>query len=679
VSADNTYEGGFDNSADQLSVSPALLDRYLSAAGTIARLAVGIPPSGPVLETYRVPLNLIQDERLSEDLPFGTMGGIAIRHYFPVDGEYRITIKLQGQFNDYLRGMGRAHELEARVDGALIKRFTVGGGAPGRPVPDGFAGIIVTDREWEDYMHHADDLLDVAFAAKGGPRVVTVAFVRETRETEGIEQPRQTSYPLALDQRYFGYPAVDRVTISGPYAVVGPGDTPSRREIFVCRPVDGSDEQSCARKILSKLARRAYRRPVTGLELERLLAFFNNGRREGDFDLGVEFALERLLVDPNFLFRIERDPPNAPPGSVHKLSDLELASRLSFFLWSGIPDDELLDLAIQGRLSDPAELDRQVRRLLADPRARQTLVHNFAAQWLGLRGLRDVLPDPDLFPDFDENLRDDFARETELFVESTLREDRSVLELIAANYTFANERLARHYGIPDVYGNRFRRVTFGSDERRGGLLGQGSILTLTSYANRTSPVLRGKWVLQNILGAAPPSPPANVPPLPERGGGKPVSMREQLEQHRKNAGCATCHGQMDPLGYALENFDAIGAWRTTNEGGAPIDTTATTPDGVHFDGPAGLRATLLSQRERFVETVTQKLLAFALGRGLEYYDRPTIRAIVRETASSDYRWSSIIRQIVQSTTFRLRKSSAERISADPSSSRGTRGLDTMRQ
>jgi mono/diheme cytochrome c family protein len=656
--SDNTYEEGFDNNAEQLSISPALLERYLAAARKISRLAVGIPPTGPSVDTYRLHVNLIQDDRLTEDLPFGSRGGLAIQHHFPVDGEYRIKVKLQAQYNDYIRGMGRPHDLDARLDGVLIKRFRVGGEAKTKAAPEGYAGNIMMDPEWEDYMHHADDNLEVTFDAKAGLRTVAVSFVRQMTETEGVLQPRQTSYALATEQRSFGNAAVDRVAISGPHKSFGPGDTPSRRKIFVCRPSPAATDQACAREILSRLARSAYRRPATEQQLQTLLSFYKAGRSEGSFETGIQFGLERLLADPNFLFRIERDPAKSSNG-IYRLTDLELASRLSSFLWSSIPDDELLDVATRGRLSQPSVLEQQVRRLLADGRSKKTLVTNFAAQWLQLRNLRDVTPDPDVFPEFDENLRWAFERETELFLESTLREDRSVVELLSANYTFVNEQLARHYGIPNVYGNHFRRVTFNSDDPRGGLLGAGSVLTVTSYPERTSPVLRGKWLLQNVVGASPPQPPPNVPALPDRGeGGKAASVRERLERHRKNPVCASCHAPMDPLGFALENFDAIGKWRTS-EAADEIDASAEMPSGARFDGPLGLKALLLSQREHFVGTVTEKLLAFALSRGLEHYDRPAVRKIVRDTASSDHRWSAIIVAIVKSTPFGMRKVRSE--------------------
>lgn len=667
--SDNTYDQGFDNNAEQLSVSPALLERYLAAGRKISRLAVGIAPASPQVDTYKVHLNVIQDDRLSEDLPFGSLGGIAVRHYFPVDGEYRVKIKLQANYNDYIRGMGRPHDLDVRVDGALVKRFTVGGAAKGMAAPGGYGGNIMMDREWEDYMHHADDGLEVSFPAKAGARVVAVTFVRRLAQVEGVLHPRQTSYALAVDQRYFGNASVQHVSIGGPYRAGGPGDTPSRRRIFLCRPAGSAestiasaalaDDQACAKTILTRLARRAYRRPVNDQDVQALLAFYKTGRSQGGFDDGIQFALERLLVDPNFLFRVERDPAKVAAGGVYSVTDLELASRLATFLWGSIPDEELVDLAARGKLTQRSVLEQQVRRLLGDGRSKRALVNDFAMQWLQLRRLRGLLPDPDVFPDFDENLRDAFQRETELFIDSTIREDRSIVELLSANYTFVNERLARHYGIPNIYGNHFRRVAFKNDDTRGGLLGQGSILASTSYPNRTSPVLRGKWLLSTVVGADPPAPPPNVPALPERGdGGKRVSVRERLEQHRKNPVCATCHAPMDPLGFALENFDAIGSWRISGEGGT-IDASAEMPNGDRINGPTGLRGLLVGRREQFAATVTEKLLAYALGRGLEPYDRPAVRQILRDAAAADYRWSSIVLGVVNSTPFRMRMKNRE--------------------
>ena len=654
--ADNTFEHGFDNNADSLSVSPDLSARYLSAARKISRLAVGRPPIGPTIDTYRVHPELLQDERLSEDLPFGSRGGIAIQHYFPVSGEYVMKLRLHRNFSDYVKGFSTPHQIDIRLDRALVKSLTVGGEAQGTMAPLSFSGNIGGAPEWESYMNNGDSGLEVRLVASAGRHLVGVSFAHRVLAVDGVLQPRQRGYGRFVDEYYDGNAAIEQVAIGGPYTNDGPGNTPSRRRIFVCRPSnDGKrTDESCATQILSGIARRAYRRPVQEREVQELLTFYRKGLREAGFEAGIQFALERLLVDPEFLFRIERDPKNAAPGSAYRLGDLELASRLSFFLWSSIPDDELLDSAIAGRLREPKELERQARRLIADPRS-GALIDNFAGQWLRLRNLRDVGRESADYPEFDENLRDAFRRETELFVESTFREDRSVVDLLSANYTFVNGRLARHYGIPGVVGNRFRRVTFARDDARGGLLGQGSLLMVTSHPNRTSPVLRGKWLLETVLGAPPPEPPANVPGLPDRGaGGRPASVRERLELHRRNPVCASCHAPMDPLGFALENFDAIGSWREVSEAGTPIDATGMLPNGVKFQGPAGLRAVLLAREDRFAATVTDRLLAYAIGRGLGYADRPTVRRIVRDATADHYRWSSLILGVVNSVPFRMR-------------------------
>ncbi len=654
--ADNTYENGFDNNGAALSITPSQIERYLSAAGKISRLAVGIAPRVPVAETYKIPLNLLQDDRMSDELPFGSRGGVAIHHYFPADGEYSLKIVLQKSYNDYVRGMGTRQIIDVRVDGALVKKFPIGGEAKGKPTPASFAGNIFGDPEWERYVLNGDVGLDVRFLAKAGPRIVSVSFERDQFESEGIVQPPQQGFELAADERYHGHAAIDTVSIGGPYRSTGAGDTPSRRIIFVCRPSAASEEAACAHKIFANLARRAYRRPATEAEVMALMRFFNQARRSGgDFDAGVELGIERLLIDPDFLARVERDPATVASGATYRVSDYELASRLSFFLWNSVPDEELLDAASRGDLGNSVALDRQVQRMLADPRSR-VLVTNFASQWLNLRNLDGVLPDPDRFPNFDENLRDAFRQETELFIESTIRENRSIVDLISANYTFVNERLARHYGIPNIYGNRFQKVTFPADVHRGGLLGQGSILTLSSYPTRTSPVLRGKWVLQNIFGTIPPEPPANIPALPEPGeGGRTKSVRVLLEEHRKNPSCSACHAAMDPLGFALENFDAVGAWRSTTGDGEALDVSGVMPNGQRFEGLNGLRELLVNRRQLFVTTLTEKLLAYGLGRALEYYDQPTVRQIITNASRDDYRWSAIISGIVHSAPFQMRR------------------------
>ena len=657
--ADDIDEQGFDNVADVLSVSPVLLERYLSVARRVARLAVGRSPLAAVEESYKVPILLVQDDRMNEELPFGSRGGTSINHYFPIDGEYQIRIRLHRNYVNYIRGLGAPQELDVRLDGALLKRFEIGGKAPGRPAPASYAGNIFGDAEWENYSLYADSDLTLRFQAKAGPRVVGVAFVRNLTAPEGVLQPRQTVFAVAINDMRDGNAAVEEVVVGGPHAALGAGDTPSRRRIFDCEPARASEETPCARRILGRLARLAYRRPATAADVDTLLEFYNSGRGEGSFVAGIQAALERLLISPDFLFRIERDPAGTGPGTAYSLDDLALASRLSFFLWSSIPDEELLRLAERKELRKPAVVDEQVRRMLADTRAR-ALIDNFGGQWLYLRTLANVVPDPVAFPDFDENLRDAFRRETELFFESQIRDDRGVWELLKADYTFANQRLAEHYGIPNVYGSHFRRVAL--DERqaaiRGGILGQGSLLTVTSYPNRTSPVLRGKWVLTNILGTPPPPPPADVPDLPERGeGGRPATVRERMEQHRRNPQCRACHAPMDPLGLALENFDAVGRWRSA-EGGLPIDVTGVLPDGSQFAGPGGMRTLLLERREQFVQTVTEKLLTYALGRAIGPRDRHFVRQIVRDAERRDYRWSAVINGIVASPLFRMRRSAA---------------------
>ena len=651
--ADNSDQG-FDNIADVLSVSPALVDRYLSAARKIARLAVGRQTT-PDSATYQLGREWYQDGRMSEDLPFGSIGGIAVPYEFPVDGEYSVRVRLQTNIYDYIQGLGNEHALDVRLDGALVKRFTVGGPQHGQPPPTGYAGNIAGDARWEAYAHQADADLEVRFPATAGRRTVGVSFVkRHAWQAEGIRQPLQVGNSLAQNERIDGSPGVGSVTITGPFGVAR-GGAPSRPGLFTCRPTASAQEEGCARTILSTLARRAYRRPVTAPEVETLLTFYRAGRADGSFEAGLQHALERLLCSPEFLFRLESEArAGATPGA-YRISDLDLASRLSFFLWSSIPDDELVDLAARLRLREPAVLERQVRRMLADNRA-SALVQNFANQWLVVRNIRSVSPDEDLYPEFNENLREALQRETELFVEHVIRQDRSVLELLTADYTFLNERLARHYGIANVYGDHFRRVAL-TDSNRRGLLGQGSVLAVTAYPDRTSPVLRGKWLLENFLGTPPPPPPPDVDTsLKEDAvGAKPTTVRERLEQHRRNPACASCHAPMDPLGFALENFDPIGRWRAM-EAGRPVDASGRLPNGTTLDGPAGLRQFLLAQREQFVTTLTEKLLMYALGRKVDSYDGAAVRQVRRAAAAQDYRWSSLVLGIVQSVPFQMRSS-----------------------
>ncbi len=625
--ADNVTSG-FDNLAELLFVSPSTLERYLAAARKISRLAVGDTSMPPIVDRYQLDRDLIQDGHL-DGLPLGTRGGTVIRSHLPADGEYVLTV-------EFAQAAREEHEVEVSVDGERVGLFSIGG----RPLVRGASGV---------FAFEAEPPVDVRVPLGAGPREIAVAFLQKTGA-------RHESLVRASRRGQRREPAISTVTLSGPYGVDGSGDTPSRQRIFTCRPGgDAPAAEPCAREILSTLARRAYRRPVTGADLDLLLPFYAEGRAAGGFDRGIQRALERLLVGPEFLYRIERDPADVDPGAPYRVRDLELASRLSFFLWSSIPDDELLDRAIDGTLSDPAVLEAQVQRMLADRRSR-ALVDNFAEQWLYLRDVEAKEPDPGFFPGFDENLRQAFQRETELFIDSVLREDRGVSDLLTADYTFLNERLARHYGIPHVYGSHFRRVSLDGTARRG-LLGQGGILTLTSYATRTSPVLRGKWILENLLASPPPPPPPDIPALAETtDDGAALSMRAAMERHRANPACASCHAQMDPLGFALENFDAVGRWRTRSESNDAIDASGILPDGTSFEGPDGMRQALLREPERFVATVTEKLLTYALGRNVESYDMPAVRAIVRDAERNDYRFSSIVLGIVRSTPFQMRMS-----------------------
>ena len=625
--ADNVTSG-FDNLAELLFVSPATLERYLAAARKISRLAVGDTSMPPIVDRYQLDRDLIQDGHL-DGLPLGTRGGTLIRSHLPADGEYVLTVEFAQAARD-------EHEVEVSVDGERVSLFSIGG----RPLVRGASGV---------FAFEAEPPVDVRVPLGAGPREIAVAFLQKTGA-------RHESLVRASRRGQRREPSIATVTLSGPYGVDGAGDTPSRERIFTCRPGGAAAAaEPCAREILSILARRAYRRPVTDADLDLLVPFYEEGRAEGGFDRGIQRALERLLVSPEFLYRIERDPEGVDPGASYRVGALELASRLSFFLWSSIPDDELLDRAIDGTLGDPAVLEAQVQRMLADRRSR-ALVDNFAEQWLYLRDVEAKEPDPGFFPGFDENLRQAFQRETELFIDSVLREDRSVSDLLTADYTFVNERLARHYGIPYVYGSHFRRVPLDGTARRG-LLGQGGILTLTSYATRTSPVLRGKWILENLLASPPPPPPPDIPSLAETtDDGAALSMRAAMERHRANPACASCHAQMDPLGFALENFDAVGRWRNRGESNDAIDASGVLPDGTSFEGPEGMRQALLREPKRFVATVTEKLLTYALGRNVESYDMPAVRAIVRDAERNDYRFSSIVLGIVRSTPFQMRMS-----------------------
>jgi hypothetical protein len=689
---DETADGSFDNFADVLSISTAHLERYLSVARQVTRIATGLPPSSPGNEVFEIPLFVNQDDRQSEDLPLGSRGGIAVRHNFPVNGEYLIKVRLQRQYQDYIKGMGWPQRLDVRLNGALLKRFTVGGGATGRPAAASYAGDgepgFAGDDSWEKYMQFGGDAgLELRVPIAAGSHIVGVSFVRELWEPEGLPQPLQRGRVIANDQVYMDYANVGAVQIGGPYArTAANADAAGARDRFACDASTAPAQRACASRIVSATARLAYRRPVTAADVQTLLVFYDNGRKSGgDFRTGIQFALERMLVDPEFLLRVYRDPKQSAVGSqqsavggqqsavrspqpvvagTYRLSDLEVASRLSFFLWSSIPDDRLLTLAERGQLTNPAVLEKEVRRMLADPRAIDALVGNFAAQWLNLRRVEDVVVDPERYPNYDLSLLQAFQRETELFVGSTIREDRSVTELLSANYTFVNERLARHYGIPGIYGSRFRRVELPNLEQRGGLLAEGALLATTSYPDRTSPVLRGKWLLNNIFGLPVPPPPPGVDTnLENKPGAAPASMRERLARHRQNPSCSSCHAVIDPLGFALEHFDVIGGWRTVDEAGKAVDASGATVGGDKVDGLDGLRALLLADPEQFPRTVTEKLMAYGLGRPIEYSDRPAVRKIVRDAAAGHYRWSALVVGIVKSPAFLMRSTSAAQASA----------------
>ena len=639
---------GFDNNADVLAMTPALMDRYITAATKVSRLAVGTHENRPSTQVYRIRTSTRQNARMGEELPFATHGGLAARYTFSLDGDYLFKIRLQrGDVGGTIQGNidEREYHLELRIDHELVQRFTVGGKFKGQVKYNLNAGLIappeddLVHQQIALYKQNADEDLEVRLPVNAGTRLVSATFTNVA----------PSSLRGVGDNVVAGLSTLE---IQGPYDGEIPEETASRERIFVCRPTGPADEEPCAREILGALARRAYRRPVTDLDLQPIMAIYARGRVAGDFETGIARALEALLSMPAFLLRVEVDPDGATPGTIYPISDLELATRLSFFLWRSLPDDELLAVAERGELRDPDVLERQTRRMLGDPRATRWM-NDFLGQWLQVRNLKSMVPDPLKFPGFDPTLRDAMITESELFFESQVRDDRSLLDLLSADYTFVNARLAEHYGIPDVYGSHFRRMAVTNPARRG-LLGHGSVLTVTSYANRTSVVLRGKWVLETLLGAPPPPPPPNVPPLEENDpAGTPTSLREKMEQHRANPVCAACHANLDPLGFTLENFDAIGRWREDDDG-APIDA-AITWNGADVDGPASFRDTLLEQSEHeFVRTVIEKLLTYALGRGLDYLDAPTVRQLVRDTARDDYRWSSLIVGIVESAPFRER-------------------------
>jgi mono/diheme cytochrome c family protein len=627
---------GFDNIGDLLDVSPTLLERYLTAADRVSALAVGDPSTPPGSQTYRATGDQSQNiDR--EGMPLGTVGGLRATYNFPLSGEYEFRVGLLRTNLDGIRGLEHPHQLEITVDGERLLLETVGG--------DVEAGRTGTIAEKSDAT---DARLRVRAPVQAGPRDVAATFVRKIGEGTNRLRPFDRSNADTYDST--GRPHVETLTVLGPFLPSGTGDTPSRQRIFICRPDTQSpgEEEACARRILSTLAQRAYRRPVTSADLELLLPFYKEGREKGSFETGIQLALRRLLASPTFVFRTEADPRNRDA----RVSDIELATRLSFFLWSSIPDDTLIDLASRNRLRQPAVLEEQTRRMLADLRS-NAMAENFAGQWLHLRNLEGIHPNTDEFPDFDNDLRLAFQREAELFFTSIMREDRSVMDFLTADYTFVNERLARHYGIPQVYGSRFRRVTLGTElEARRGLLGKGGVLMSTSRADRTSPVLRGKWILENLIGTAPPAPPANVPPLDSKPGAKPRTIRERMASHRA-PGCVSCHQLIDPLGFALEGFDAVGAWRT-HEAGAPIDASSRLADGRAVNGVRELREALTARPDAFVQTLTEKLMTYALGRGLQHYDMPVVRAIVRDAKASNYSFNAVVFGIVRSVPFQMR-------------------------
>jgi hypothetical protein len=650
---------GFDNVSDALGVSPSLQEHYLDAALKIGALAVGDPKMAPGSETWRIRQDLSQDQHVN-GLPLGTLGGTMVRFNFPLDGEYSFQASLYRTNLNIMRGLESPHQVEFSLDGRRIHLASMGGQAD-------LASLFEKPTDTGDAV---DGRLRVRIPVKAGPHEVMVAFLEDP---DAVEPARLQPYIRSSVDNFdwSGSPHLQALTIAGPFHPAGASDTPSRRRIFVCHPNAKMSEEACARQIVSTLAARAYRQPLSGADLDTLLQFYQSGKRDGGFDGGIEFALDRILASPKFLFRVERDPVGATAGGSYPVSDAELASRLSFFLWSSIPDDELLRLANEGKLKNPAVFDRQVRRMLADPKS-QALVDNFAGQWLQLRNLRNVQPNTDLFPDFDDNLRQSFRRETELLFESVVQEDRTVLDLLTADYTFVNERLARHYGIPDIYGSRFRRIAVTDDARRG-LLGQGSILALTSHAERTSPVVRGKWILENILGTPVPPPPPDVPTLKgNQQGEKPRTMREQMAEHRANPVCASCHKAMDSIGFAMENFDAVGAWRT-RDAGQPIDASGELSDGTKVDGVVTLRNALISRPDLFAGTLTEKLMIYALGRGLDYRDMPTVRAVLRDASRTNYRFSALIMGVVRSTPFQMRTAPRDGESAPVQSAQNREG------
>lgn len=667
ISADGA-DFGFDNIADSLNLTPLMMERYMFAASKISRVAIGDVNAPPTNHRYAPPNYQLQMDRMGEDFSFGSRGGLSIRHHFPADGDYIIKVDIESPSVEAPRNRNQRstanEELMIRINGEKREHFEIQlpqdhvfrWGEKNSLLVKQFSkdGEEVLDEFLKDYRKLRT--FEARITVKAGMHTVTTEFLKRTLAYEGV---RPEHYPVFYNfhAKSQEEPSVMEVQIEGPYDVTSIGhERISRQKIFSNYPKNSEEETEVAAEILSRLARQAFRRPIALSDTETLLNFYEQGHAEGGFEKGIQFALERILVDPEFLFRVEAQPEGVAEGEAFQLSDLELASRIAFFLWSTLPDEELLSIAERGELRNPGVLEDQIQRMLADSRA-QALVDNFAAQWLYLRNVDVVQPEVRFFPEFDGELRVAMRRETELFFASQLKEDRGVPEMMSANYTYLNERLAEHYGIPSISGSHFRRVEM-DGEGRGGLIGQASIWTVTSYATRTSPVKRGKWVLENLLGSPPPPPPGNIPPLPDASEEtEGLTLRQRFEQHRVDPVCASCHVKMDPLGFALENFDAVGKWRTHNAAGLELDTIGVLPDGTLMEGPAGLRAALMSQEDEFARTVTQKLMTYALGRGLEYYDQPAIRSVLQKSEPGGYRWSSIILGIVNSTPFQMRRAS----------------------
>ncbi len=636
---------GFDNISQMLGVSPALEERYLSAAIKVAALAVGDMRQQPGSETWRIRQDLSQDRHL-EGMPLGTVGGTRVRYNFPLDGTYTFQAKLYRTNLNIMRGLQTRQQVEFSLDGKRIHLAAMGG-------PEDLAKLFENPTDTGDAV---DARLQVKVAVPAGPHTIAVAFLENAESAEPVRlEPFLRSSVDNFD--WSGYPHLQVLSVTGPFEATGAGDTPSRRRIFTCRPAARAREEACARTIVKTLVARAWREAPAG-DVDRVMQFYDETRKEFGFEAGIQAALERILASPKFVFRAETEPAGIAAGSLYRVADADLAARLSFFLWSTGPDDRLRQLAAEGKLKDRAVMDAEVRRMLADAKA-EDLVSNFAGQWLQLRNLRNVQPNTDLFPDFDDNLRQAMRRETEMLFAGVMREDASVLDLLTSRRTFVNERLARHYGIAGVYGNRFRRVEI-HDEARRGLLGQASILALTSHAERTSPVVRGKWILENLLGLAVSPPPANVPPLKEKQDGEaPRTMREQMVEHRANPVCASCHRTLDPIGFSLENLDAVGAWRD-REAGVPVDASGELADGAKVDGVVALRKAILTRPELFAGTLTEKLMTYALGRGIDYRDMPAVRAILRQAAPDNYRFSDLILGVVHSTPFEMSTAAEDR-------------------